>query len=141
MKINQFWLNLPVRDLEKSKMFFKSIGFTPNPVHTAATHLGSFLIGENKFVMMLFPETVFKGFTGNEISNTSKGTEVLLNIDAQSRMDVGMMADLVRKAGGKIYAEPREPEGWMYVCGFEDLDGHRWCMLHMDMKNMPMPEP
>lgn len=44
MKINQFWLNLLVSDLEKSKMFFKSIGFTPNRIHSAATHLGSFLI-------------------------------------------------------------------------------------------------
>ncbi|MCM4152529.1 extradiol dioxygenase [Arenibacter sp. N53] len=118
MKINQFWLNLPVRDLEKPKIFFKSIEFTPNPVHSEATHLGSFLIGENKFVMMLFPETVFKGFTGNDISSTLKGTEVLLNIDAQSRTEVGKMASLVRKAGGKIYAEPGESEAWMYACGF-----------------------
>jgi uncharacterized protein YndB with AHSA1/START domain len=43
----------------------------------------------------------------------------------------------VRKAGGKIYAEPGESQGWMYAFGFEDLDGHRWSMLYMDISKMP----
>ena len=32
---------------------------------------------------------------------------------------------------------PVESQGWMYACGFEDLDGHRWVMLYMDMSKMP----
>lgn len=135
--IKQIWLNLPVKDIKRSKAFFKEIGFKPNPRHENADHLASFLIGENDVVMMLFPEEDFKGFTQNEIADTQKGTEVLLNIDAQSKAEVDEMAETVRKAGGIIFAEPGESQRWMYVFGFEDPDGHRWSMLYMDMDNMP----
>jgi predicted lactoylglutathione lyase len=140
MKTKNFWLNLPVRDVKKSKEFFEAIGFKVNPMHENAEHLASFLIGENNFVLMLFPNDTFRNFTKNEVADTEKGTEVLLNIDAQSKEEVDEMAKTVRKAGGRIFAEPGESEGWMYAFGFEDLDGHRWVMLHMDMSKMPIAQ-
>jgi len=123
------WLNLPVKDIKKSKEFFK--------MHKNAEHIGSFFIGENNFVLMLFPESDFKAFTKNEVSNTQEGTEMLINVDAQSREEVDKMAVTVRKAGGEIFSEPRESQGWMYGFGFEDLDGHRWSMLYMNMEKIP----
>jgi predicted lactoylglutathione lyase len=135
--IKQIWLNLPVKDIQKSKAFFKDIGFRPNPMHEKAEHMASFFIGENDVVMMLFPEKDFKGFTKNEIADTQKGTEILLNIDAESKAEVDKMAKTVRKAGGTIFAEAGESQGWMYAFGFEDPDGHRWSMLYMDTDKMP----
>lgn len=132
------WLNLPVKNVDKSKAFFKAIGFRPNPRHENAGHLGSFLIGENDFVLMLFTEDIFKTFTRIGVSDTSVGSEVLINIDAESREEVDAMAETVRQAGGKIYAEPGESQGWMYAFGFEDMDGHRWSMLYMDFDKMPV---
>jgi hypothetical protein len=137
MSIKQVWLNLPVKDIEKSKLFFRQIGFKTNPMHENATHLGSFFIGEQNFVLMLFPESTFEHFAENPTSDTGKGTEMLINFDAQSKTEVDEMAETVRKAGGRIYGEPSEIDGWMYALGFEDLDGHRWCMLYMDMAKMP----
>ncbi len=137
MKTRQFWLNLPVKDIQKSKTFFKKIGFKENPMHKDATHMASFFIGEKEVVMMLFPESDIEHFTQNKITDTTKSNEMLLNIDAQSPEEVHEMANLVKKAGGKIYAEPAENQGWMYICGFQDLDGHRWCILYMDKNKMP----
>jgi uncharacterized protein len=137
MKIKNIWLNLPVKDVEKSKNFFKAIGFKPNPMHENSKDVGSFLIGEHDFVLMLFPYDVFKKFTLNEVSDTKKATEVLINIDAQSREEIDEMAIKVVRVGGKIYVNPGESEGWLYAFGFEDLDGHRWNMLYMDMSKMP----
>lgn len=137
MSISQVWLNLPVKDIKRSKQFFDEIGFKSNPRHEADEHLASYLIGESNFVVMLFPDSTFKGFVQSEIADTSKGAEVLINVDAQSKEEVDEMAEKVRMAGGKIYAEPRESEGWMYAFGFEDPDGHRWSMLHMDMSKFP----
>ena len=138
MKIKNVWLNLPVKDVGKSKEFFKAIGFKINPVHENAKDVASFLIGENDFVLMLFPNDAFRNFTQNEIADTKKGTEVLINIDAQSKGEVDEMTKIVRKAGGRIFAEPGESQGWMYAFGFEDLDGHRWSMLYMDISKMPI---
>jgi predicted lactoylglutathione lyase len=131
------WLNLPVKDLQKSKQFFRDIGFRENSMHKEARHLGSFLIGERDFVMMLFPEGDIKNYTQNEITDTSKSNEMLINIDAQSKEEVDAFAKVVTKAGGKVYFEPTEVDGWMYILCFTDLDGHRWSMLYMEPGKMP----
>ena len=85
---------------------------------------------------MLFQEDDFKRFVAHSISDTWQGSEILINIDAESREEVDEMANKVRKAGGTIYAEPGETQGWMYAFGFIDIDGHRWSMLHMDFSKM-----
>lgn len=130
--MKSIWINLPVKDLQKSKTFFKTIGFRENPMYSKVEHFASFFIGENDFVMMLFPEDTFKSFTHNEVSDTLKGTEALLSIDAQSKAEVDEMFKTVTAAGGKIFAGPAERDGWMYGFGFMDMDGHRWNMLYMD---------
>ena len=40
-------------------------------------------------------------------------------------------------AGGTVFAEPRESNGFMYGCGFCDPDGHRWNVLFMDASKLP----
>ena len=72
------WLNLPVKDLQKSKQFFREIGFRENDRHKEASHLGSFYIGDNDFVLMLFPEGDIKKYTQNEITDTSQSNEMLI---------------------------------------------------------------
>lgn len=134
--MKSIWINLPVKNVKKSKAFFEAIGFTPNPNYPMETS-ASFLIGEPSIVMMLFAEEEFKRFVRNEISDTKKGNEILLNIDAQSKEEVDTMANTVKKVGGTIFAHPEEVQGWMYAFGFEDLDGHRWSMLYMDPEKMP----
>jgi uncharacterized protein len=137
MTIKSVWLNLPVRDVQKSREFFRAIGFKENPMHANNPDLASFLIGEHQFVLMLFPEAAFKGFIRSEIADTKNGSEVLINIDAQSREEVDRMADTVRRIGGTIYAGPGESQGWLYAFGFADPDGHKWNMLYMDISKSP----
>ncbi|MBD0850339.1 VOC family protein [Maribacter arenosus] len=131
------WLNLPVKDLQKSKQFFRDIGFRENPMHKEVRHLGSFLIGDSNFVLMLFPEGDIKNYTQNEITDTAKSNEMLINIDAQSKEEVDAFANKVTKAGGNVYFKPTEVDGWMYILSFADLDGHRWSMLYMEPEKMP----
>ena len=133
----EFWFNLPVKDIKKSKAFFKSIGFKSNPTHEDADHLASFFIGDKNVVMMLFPEDTFRRFINHPIVDTSKATEALFNIDAHSREEVESMAKKVEASGGTIYEQPTEVEEWMYLSCFEDLDGHSWCVLYMDKTKMP----
>ena len=86
---------------------------------------------------MLFAEPTFQGFTKNEITDTGKSTEILLSFDAESRAEVDEMAEKVTDAGGTIYAEPAEIQGFMYGFCFIDLDGHRWNTMYMDMSQLP----
>ncbi|HPF12107.1 MAG TPA: extradiol dioxygenase [Flavobacteriaceae bacterium] len=135
--MKQFWINLPVKNITTSKAFFTAIGFRQNPMHQNASNLASFFLSDQNVVMMLFEEAAFKTFTQNEIAETQKGTEVLLNIDAQSKEEVDALAKKVLAAGGQLYAAPSEADGWMYAMGFIDPDGHRWSILYMDLEKMP----
>jgi predicted lactoylglutathione lyase len=131
----QLWLNLPVKDLEKSKNFFSELGFSFNTEHGNSSVSASLVIGKN--VVMLFDEASFKNFTRTEITDTAKSNEILISIDAESKEEADELAKKVTNAGGIIYAEPSEKDGWMYGFGFTDLDGHRWNVLYMDMSKIP----
>jgi predicted lactoylglutathione lyase len=133
----QLWINLPVKDVKKSKEFFTKIGFSFNDSYINNDEGASLVIGDNNIIIMLFKESAFKNFTGTEISDPKKGTEVLFSFDAESKEEVDELADKVIKAGGTIYAEAGDTDGWMYGCGFADLDGHKWNVLHMDMSKIP----
>lgn len=86
---------------------------------------------------MLFAQDAFAGFTNNALSDTAKGTEVLFSLGAESRDQVDDIAKRATAAGGTVFAQPRESNGFMYGCGFCDPDGHRWNVLFMDTGKMP----
>jgi predicted lactoylglutathione lyase len=134
--VKQIWLNLPVKNVEKSKEFFSKIGFIFNVKHETATS-ACMLVGSNNFTVMLFQEVVFEGFVQMKRTDTQTSSEVLISIDAQSKDEVDEFAAKVQEAGGNLFAKPAENQGWMYGCGFADLDGHRWNVLYMDMSKFP----
>lgn len=131
----EFWLNLPVKDINRSKEFFKSLGFPFN--ENVPPNMGCMYVGDHKAVIMLVTEELFRGFTSAQVSDTSKGCEVLISIDAASREEVDELASKAEAAGGNVFAKPGESQGWLYGCGFSDLDGHRWNILFRDMSKMP----
>ena len=133
----EIWVNLPVANVDRSVEFFTKMGFEKNERFPFTETMASFFIGEkSRFVMMLFRNDVLEGFSGNKVSDTSNGTEVLFSIDAESPTEVDEMLQKAEAAGGTIYAQGGEKDGWMYGGGFVDLDGHRWNLLHMDFSKM-----
>jgi predicted lactoylglutathione lyase len=132
----ELWINLPVKDLKRSKVFFTKLGFSFDDRYNNDVG-ASLVIGDKNIVVMLFTEAAFKNFTGNSIPDLKQGTEVLFSIDAESKEEVDEMAQKVVKAGGTIYAEAEDNDGWMYGFGFADLDDHRWNVLYMDSSKMP----
>lgn len=132
----QIWLNLPVKDALKSKEFYSQMGFTFLEERTTEQS-ACMLVGSTNFVVMLFGEDMFKNFIQQPITDTKQSSEFLISIDAESRDEVDTLAQKAKAAGGTVYAEPGENQGWMYGCGFCDLDGHRWNVLYMDFSKMP----
>jgi hypothetical protein len=131
----ELWINLPVKDVKKSKEFFTLIGFTPEANEMA--DMTSVRVGEKNISVVLIAEETLKGLMKNEISDTKAGSEVFISFDAESREEVDETARKVFEAGGTIFSEPAEIQGWMYGCGFADLDGHRWNVLYMDFSKLP----
>ena len=133
----ELWLNLPVREPERAKAFYTKLGFRLNERYASQDGSFSMIVGDNQVVLMLFPESTFRGFTGNTVADSGQGTEVLFSLGANSRDEVDELALKVESAGGTVFNKPGENGGWMYGCGFADPDGHRWNALYMDMSKMP----
>lgn len=133
----ELWINLPVKDVARSREFYKQIGFKLNPNHPENDQMAAFLVGEKEIGLMLFSEAQFKEFSAHNIPDPKNGTSTLFSIDAESPEEVDELAEKIRKASGEIFGEPGEKDGWMYGCGFIDPDGHRWSILYMDMTKMP----
>jgi len=125
----KIFVNLPVKDLDKSVEFFTKLGYTFNPQFTDETAT-CMIVGEDIFVMLLTREK-FQTFTPKEISDATKSTEVLVSLTADSREKVDEIVRKAVAAGGSTYNEPQD-YGFMYQHGFQDLDGHIWETFFME---------
>lgn len=125
----QIFINLPVKDLDKSKAFFAALGYTFNPQFTNENGAGM-IISENSIFAMLLTEPFFKTFTSKSIANAREVTEVLICLSCESREEVDILVAKALAAGGSA---PRPPQdhGFMYAHSFEDLDGHTWELVYM----------
>jgi len=130
----QIFINLPVRDLKKSQAFYEAIGFTNNPQFSDDTAV-CMVLTDTIFVMLLTHEK-FSQFTSKTIIDGKKTAGVLNSLSAQSTEEVNSFVDKAVKAGGNEYREPQDM-GFMLLRCFEDLDGHNWEILHMDMSKFP----
>ena len=124
----QIFVNLPVKNLQRSVTFFSRLGFSFDSKFTDE-NATCMIVGDNIFVMLLV-ETFFKTFTTKELCDATKCTEVLVCLSCDSRAQVDMLVAQAVAAGG---AAPRKPQdhGFMYGHGFEDLDGHIWELVYM----------
>lgn len=123
------FVNLSVRDLQKSMQFFSALGFTFNPQFT--DDKAACMIISDKAFAMLLSEPFFRGFTKNEPCDTSKATEALLALSCESKAEVDEMVRKAIDAGGR-HAMDAQDHGFMYGWSFYDLDGHHWEVLWMD---------
>lgn len=127
----KMFVNLAVRDLEKSKNFFSTLGFTFNPKFTDQ-NAACMIVGADAFVMLL-GVPFFKTFTRRELCDTAKQTEGLFAVSCESRDEVDALVKKAFTAGATHAMEPTD-HGFMYGRSFYDLDGHHWEVFWMDPK-------
>jgi predicted lactoylglutathione lyase len=123
------FVNLAVKDLDRSKEFFSKLGFSFNPQFTDE-NAASMIVSEDAFVMLL-REEFFKTFTKREICDTSKNTEALFALSCTSREEVDELVMKAVAAGGS-HAMDSSDQGFMYAWSFYDPDGHHWEVVWMD---------
>ena len=130
----KMFLNLAVKDLNKSVEFFTKLGFTFNP-HFTNENATCMLVGEDSFVMLLV-EDFFKTFTSKNLCDTQKDIEALIAISTESKARVDEMLSIALAAGAKE-PKPASDQGFMYTRDIEDLDGHIWEIFWMDPSAVP----
>lgn len=125
----KLFVNIPVRDLQRSIQFFETLGFAFNTQFTDATAT-CMLVGDDAYFMLLTTER-FRDFSKRPVGDARKETSALFAISVNSREEVDTLVGKAVGAGGARAADPQD-HGFMYAWSFYDLDGHHWEVFWMD---------
>ncbi len=129
MKVKSIFVNLPIKDLSKTRDFWSKLGFTFNEEFSDDRAL-CLVLNDGLIYSMLITHEMFSTFTNRPISDGST-TQVLTAIQVDSREDVDRIVKLALENGGTRYRESAD-HGWMYYDTFADLDGHQWEVMFTD---------
>jgi uncharacterized protein len=132
--MSKIFVNLPVKDLNKSIVFYKALGFTQNHDFSDDT-AACMVISEHNYVMLLTHDK-FKGFSKNTIPDAHKQTGLMVALECSGNAEVDTKMKAALAAGG-TEPTPANDYGFMYQRTIADPDGHRWEPFFMDMSKMP----
>ena len=88
------------------------------------------MISEDIYAMLLV-KPFFQTFTKKKICDSTKSTEMIITLSADTRALVDEMVDRAIAAGATSPEGPKD-YGYMYERGFQDPDGHLWAFFWMD---------
>ena len=126
----KIFVNLPVKDLKRSMAFYEAVGMRNNPQFTDenATRM---IISEDTSAMLVV-EPFFEGFVApRDIADTSESQEVIVGLSAESKEQVDDLTDKALAAGAESLGDA-DDQGFMYMRGFRDLDGHQWSFISIE---------
>jgi predicted lactoylglutathione lyase len=128
------YLNLPIKNLEKSKAFFAALGYHFNP--TYSNDIAACMVVNEHCSVMLLTDSFFKTFIHQPLSDAHQSTEMLICVSQASRAEVDAQV-AIAVAHGATTPNPVRDYGFMYQHGFQDLDGHIWELMFMDESQAP----
>lgn len=126
------FVNLPVADVERSVAFYEAIGAVKDPrfCQEGAAAMVSF---SDTIACMLLSHARYADFTSKTIVDAHTSSEVLLCLSEESREAVDAIVAKAVAAGGRPDPTPTQDFGFMYGRSFEDLDGHIFEPMYMDV--------
>ena len=130
----QLFVNLPVRNLDKTVEFFTALGFSFNPAFTDE-NATCMIVNDGAYVMLLV-ESYFKTFTSKSVAATADTAEAIMSFSLESRESVDEVIRTALTSGGTA-SEEAQDYGFMYTHSFQDPDGHLWEVFWMDPAGPP----
>ncbi len=134
MNVKSIYINLPVKELKRTRDFWTNLGFSFKEQFSDDKAL-CLVLNDGTIYSMLITHEFFSTFTNRPISDVST-TQVLIAIEVDSRDKVDEIVNLALKNGGTRYREPAD-HSWMYYDSFADLDGHQWEVMFADISQLP----
>ena len=132
---NQIFINLPVADLPKAIGFYSAIGAKQNPQFSDET--AACMVFSEAIHVMLLTHPKWSGFTTKPIVDAHTSCEVMLCLSCTDKAEVDSITQAAAANGGKADVNPVQDLGFMYGRSFEDVDGHIWELVFMDMSQFP----
>lgn len=130
----QIFINLAVKDLQKSMDFYAAMGFTINPQFSDDT--AKCMVWSDNIFLMIMNHEKFTSFTSKPIADTKSNIAAILSLSVDSVEEMNKIIANGLKAGG---VEPNEMKdyGFMQLRTIEDFDGHTWEVFYMDVSKFP----
>jgi predicted lactoylglutathione lyase len=134
----QIFINLAVKDVQKSMDFYTALGFTNNPQFSDES--GKCMVWSENIFLMIMTREKFAGFATKPIADTKTTLAGLFSLSLDSVDEVNQMMANGLNAGG---IEPSEMKdyGFMQQRTIEDFDGHTWEIFYMDITKFPKEQP
>lgn len=129
--MKQIFINLPVKDVEASMAFYEQLGFTVNPLFTFDDQK-CMVWTDQIYVMLQTIEMSNKGEQKN-IADPKSNRIATFTLPVESLDKVNEIMEKGLSAGG---TEPTAliDEGFMQIRNIEDLDGHNWGIIYLDIE-------
>lgn len=134
MKVNQIYVNLPVKDIQKTREFWTKLGFTINEQFSDEKAV-CIMMKEDSIYVMFLTEEYFQTFSSKPVPKGDTA-EVLVAVSLNSREEVDHIVNTALANGGSQHEEPQD-YGWMYQNSFWDINGHGWNITFADISKFP----
>lgn len=128
------FVNLPVADPAASRRFFAGLGYGFNEEMCDDERCVAVELGPNIYAMLLrrdFFDSFHDGPSASDTAATRLAPEALLCLSADDRDHVDRLTQAAVAGGGRVVRT--QDEGFMYGVSYEDLDGHIWEIMWMDL--------
>ena len=134
MNINEVYINLPIKNVQKTKAFWEALGFKINE-HVVDDKAVCVILKENLINVMFLTEDFFETFSERPVPKGDT-TQVLVAISLNSREEVDEIVNAA-VANGAYQHEEAQDHGWMYQNSFWDINGHGWNVVFSDPTQFP----
>ena len=129
-KMRQIFINLPVKNVEASMDFYTQLGFTVNPLFTFDDK--KCMVWSEQIYVMLQTLEMFKSGNKKNLVDPKRNTIATFTLPVESLDKLNEIVEKGLKAGG-TESTPTIDEGFMQVRNIEDLDGHNWGIIFLDI--------
>ena len=127
------FLSLPVADVERAAAFYEAIGAKRDARFSQPGTVASMVMSET-IVLMLSSHDQFANLSPKPIADPRKTAQVLISLSEDSRAAVDATVEKAIGAGGRADLGGKHEQGdFMYGRDFEDLDGHGFGVMWMDV--------
>jgi hypothetical protein len=123
-------INLATADLKAATDFYLKLGFGFHPLFSSDS--ASCIVLCDHLYLVLLTREKFSTFSPKPLVDSQQQTQVLNCLTCQSKVEVDQLVQKALQAEGKTYNQAQE-HPFMYARGFQDLDGHVWELLYMEM--------
>ncbi|KQR91507.1 extradiol dioxygenase [Chryseobacterium sp. Leaf180] len=136
MEINQFFVNLPVKDVAKTREFWLQLGFKTNDEMSDDRSV-CVVLKENANYLMFLAEEYFQTFSEKPLPK--EGTQFLLAIALNTREEVDQLVNKAVEQGATQHEETQD-HGFMYQNSFWDINGFGWNVIFSDVSKAPVQD-